>query len=206
MLDNKNEATIDGDGNIVVQNVTGSTITINPNNSEELKEFLIDFSKKISELPLEVTKLIEEKSKGMDKEFEKGANLYLTILGEFSSYQGVGVSFGTTITNLTREIRYFNQPYFKVFPKFKLGKGIEHDTFFMKQRDHSPTQYPYRLEFGQTVDSAYPIIQGGYEMFLENVSEEAYIQAFVTTTVGEIYSSRKYMISKLISEYQSIIK
>lgn len=205
MLDNKNDATIDGDGNIVIQNVSGSTITINPNNSDELQSFLIDFSKKLSELPLEITKIIEEKSKGMDKEFEKGANLYLTILGEFSDMKGVGVSFGTTITNLTREIRYFNQPYFKVFPKFKLDKGIEHDTFFMKQRDHSQVQYPYRLEFGQTVDSGYPIIQGGYEMFLENMSDEAYIQAFVTTTVGEIYSSRKYMIIKLISEYQSII-
>lgn len=201
----KNEATIDGNGNIVLQNISGSTITINPNNSEELQNFLIDFSKQLSQLPLEVTKIIEEKSKGMDKEFEKGANLYLTILGEFSGMRATGVSFGTTITNLTREIRYFNQPYFKVFPKFKLGEGIVHDTFFMRQ-SHSPTQYPYRLEFGQTVDSRFPIIKGGYEMFLENVSEEAYIQAFVTTTVGEIYSSRKYMITKLISEYQSIIK
>ena len=206
MLNKNNNSKIDGDGNIVVQNVTGSAITINPNNSDELKNFLIDFNKKLADLPLDVTNLIEEKSKKMDKEFEKGANLYLTVLGEFNGLEGVRVSFGTTITNLTREIRYFNQPYFKVFPKFEIEEGIKHDTFLMKQRENSQVKYPYRLEFGQTVDSAYPIVPGGYQMFLENESEEAYIQAFVTTTIGEIYSSRKYMISKLISEYQSIIK
>lgn len=205
MFGKKTEASIDGDGNVVIQDVTGSTITIHPDNSEEVRKFLVDFSQKISELPLEVVALLEEKSQTMANEIEEGANLYLTVLAEVGGIAVNGVSWGTTITNLTREIRYFNQPYFKVFPKFQLGEGIEHDTFFMIQRQGANVQYPYRLEFGQTVDSNFPVNANAFRMYQQINQEDAFIQAFVTTTIGEIYSSRKYPISKFVADYQEIL-
>lgn len=202
MFGKKTEAKIDGDGNVVIQDVTGSTIIIHPDNSDEVRKFLVDFSQKISELPLEVVALLEEKSQNMKNEIEKGANLYLTVSLEVVGTGVAGVLWGTTITNLTREIRYFNQPYFKVFPKFQIREGVEHDTFFMMQRQGMNVQYPYRLEFGQTIDSHFPVNSNAFQMYQQIYQEGAFIQAFVTTTIGEIYSSRKYPISKFVEDYQ----
>ena len=75
MFGKKTEAQIDGNGNVVIQNVTGSTITVHPNNVEEVRHFLVDFSQKLSELPLDVVSLLEQKSKEMAIEIEIGANL-----------------------------------------------------------------------------------------------------------------------------------
>jgi hypothetical protein len=205
MFGNKTEAQIDGEGNVVIQNVSGSTITINPDNLEEVRNFLIDFSQKISELPLEVVALLEEKSQQMDNEIEKGANLYLTVIAEIAQIGGNGVSWGTTITNLTREIRYFNQPYFKVSPKFQLEEGLEHDTFMMMQREGTQVEFPYRLEFGQIVNCYFPVNGNAFQMYQQINQEDAFIQAFVTTTIGEIYSSRQYPISKFIADYQGVL-
>ncbi len=203
MSDQSSKSSIDGNGNIVIQNVSGTTITINPGNPEELRQFLIDFSQRLSELPIEVVSLLEQKSKEMNSEIIKGANLYLTVLAEVSGHGVTGVSWGTTITNLTREIRYFNQPYFKVSPSFRLGEGMEHDTFMMMQRQGTIVRFPYRLEFGQIVDCAFPVIPNAFRLYEEINIEGAFIQAFVSTTIGEIYSSRQYPISKFVGDYRT---
>lgn len=206
MFGKKTDAHIDGEGNIVIQDVSNSTITINPDNSEEIKKFLIEFSQRIAELPLEIISILEEKSKEIERDASEGANLHLAVMLEAQEGIGVrGLSFGVTITNLNKEIRYFNQPYFKVSPMFQLEEGLEHDTFLMMQRQGLEVTYPCRLEYGQPIQSLFPVNANAFQVFEQNNSEEAFIQAFVTTTLGELYSSNKYLISKFVEDNQSIM-
>ena len=150
--------------------------------------------------------ILKEKSQKMTNDIKQGANLYLTVFSAISDVTKNSVLWGTTITNLTREIRYFNQPYFKVYPKFQLDEGIEHDTFFMMQDETSNVRFPYRLEFGQTISCKFPVKSQSYKLYEKiNQEEGSFIQAFVTTTLGEIYNSRKYPISKFIQIYQNTL-
>src|SRR5690606_20547891 len=102
------------------------------------------------------------------------------------------MKFGLTITNLTKEHRYFNQPFFKVTPKFEIKEGLEHDTFVMIPENNN--EFPVRLEYGQPAYYDYEIKDGAYEMYkkLLEKDEDASIQAFSNTTVGELYESNKF--------------
>lgn len=200
-----NKATIDGQGNIVIQDVEGSTIIINPNNSQELRKLIMDFGSKLSELPAHILKMIEEKQ-DIDSEIKNGANLHLTVLAELHEYGGGNrLKFGLTITNLTKENRFFNQPFFKVHPMFELKKGVEHDTFVMfpEQGD----VFAKKLEYGEPFSVTYEIKSGAYQMFegsMKKDKEGSYIQAFTSTTVGELYESNRFTIKTLFENLKLI--
>lgn len=188
---------IDGSGNIIVNNIDGSTITINPDNSEEVRRLLIEFGGELKRLPLDVIELLEENQNNNKMEID--ANVYLTTLAELGSYHR-NLKLGLTITNLTKEHRYFNQPTFKVSPKFEVSKGIYHDTFSMIHQES--INLPKRLEYGEPFSLSFEMTESFIEMCkvsLEN-DPEAYIQAFVSTTVGELYESRKFKFNKLFEQ------
>jgi|ERR1035437_1089463 hypothetical protein len=192
-----NTAHIDGNGNIVVQGVDGATITINPDNSTALRQLIMDFGAKLTDLPTEILTMIE-KRQDLNSEIKTGANLYLTVLAELYELPGCRkLEFGLTVTNLTKENRYFNQPFFKVYPKFKIREGVEHDTFVMLPKQ--PNSFPKKLEYGEPLSVSYEIKDGAYDMYqkLLDKNGEAYIQAFVNTTVGELYESNKFTMKKL---------
>ncbi|MFZ7133326.1 MAG: hypothetical protein ACOWWR_13320 [Eubacteriales bacterium] len=196
-----NTAKFDTDGNIVIQDITDSEITIDLGNSEEVMKFLSGLSDKLNELPtliLEAMSNVEIPEKNF-----KGLNVYLTTLATVMDNGVVtGLSFGVSITNLNKDIRYVNVPYFKVNPKFKLEEGLEHDTFQFVS--NSNAQFPIRLEFGQVTQLEYVINGHQEQLFRNNNSEGTTIQAFVSTTVGELYSSDKFSINKLVSTFDSI--
>lgn len=54
------KAEFDGDGNVVVQDISDSTITINLNNPDEVVDFLNRISEKINELPSEIAKALNK--------------------------------------------------------------------------------------------------------------------------------------------------
>ncbi len=195
----ENEAHIDGNGNIVIQNIDGSSIIINPDNTDEIKQLIIDLGNELSNLPQNILQMIKDKQ-DIDKPIEKGANVYLTILIQTTGYgNNYTFRFGVTITNLTNGIRYFGQPFFKVNPPFELKEGFRHDTFMMID-DFNDTNYPIRLEYGQPISASYPIKDKVIENYKQILSEDkdAYIQCFVNTTVGELYESNKLKVSKLL--------
>lgn len=193
---------IDGNGNIIIKDIDGSTIIINPDNSEEIKRLIINFGSQLNKLPIEVLNLIENKQK-MDETKNIGANLYLTTLAELGTYHR-GIKFGLTITNLTKEHRYFNQPNFKVFPKFEIGNGMEHDTFIMLHTED--IVLPKRLEYGEPFTLTFELKPGFIEMCKTAFDKDAdgYIQAFVSTTVGELHESEKYTFKKLMENIKWI--
>lgn len=193
-MDKENNFVIDGQGNIIINDVDGSTITINPDNSEEIRRILVEFGGELKKLPLDVIKILEENQK--NNKMEINANVYLTTLAELGSMHRK-LKFGLTITNLTKEHRYFNQPTFKVFPKFNLGNGLEHDTFALIHLEE--INLPKRLEYGEPFSLSFTISDGFIEMCKDTIkiNEEGYIQAFVSTTVGELYESKKFKFKKL---------
>jgi len=195
----ENKTHIDGNGNIVVQNVDGSTIIINPDNTDEIKTLIINLGDKLSNLPQNVLEMINEKQ-DLNKPIEKGANVYLTVLIRTTGYgNSYTFRFGVTITNLTNGVRYFNQPFFKVNPAFELHKGIRHDTFVMID-DTGESNFPVRLEYGQPISASYPIKEGiidNYKQILAE-DEDAFVQCFINSTVGELFESNKLKVSDLL--------
>ena len=188
-----NKSSIDGDGNIVIQDSNNSTITINANNPEEIRKFLIEFQNQIQDLPFEILELME--SKNTNKiEIDNDANIYLSFNLLTSGYGDMEYALGVTITNLTKEIRFFNSPFFKT------SETIENDldTFVMTDAIQG-ANFPKRLEYGEVVSESYRIKLGITEI-LDKVlakNEDAYVQAISSTTLGEVYKSNKYSLSKL---------
>lgn len=199
-----NKSHIDGNGNVVIQDSENSTITINLADTDEIRKFLIDFQTQLSQLPSYILKELQEHN-NLEKEIKIGANIYLTILAVTPEYGGnSSVLWGVTITNLTKEHRYFNQPYFKVSPAFDLGEGITHDTFLMFNKENVP--FPVRLEYGQVLNLTFEVNQNQFETFKKNITEESTMTAFCGTTVGELYTSDDYKLAKFQEEYEAIKK
>jgi hypothetical protein len=202
-----NKATIDGNGNIIIQGVEGATITINPNNTQEIRQLIMDFGSKLSDLPADILKMIEQKQ-DLNSEIKNGANLYLTVLTELYEFgTGNRLKFSLTITNLTKGNRYFNQPFFKVYPMFEVKTGIEHDTFVMFPEQGNV--FAKKLEYGEPFSVSYEIKEGAYKMYEQIMTKDkegAYIQAFSTTTVGELYESNKFSIKTLFENLKWIKK
>jgi len=196
----QNQAHVDGSGNIVIQGIDGATIIINPDNSDEIRKLIVDFGTKLGELPKDVLEIMEKKQ-DINAEIKPGANLYLSVVAEIHEYKEYRkLAFSLTITNLTKENRYFNQPFFKVNPKFTIF-GTKQDTFVMIP---NPNTFPKKLEYGEPLSVSYEIKDGAYKNYNEILVEdsEAYIQAFSNTTVGELYESNKFLISKLIKNLE----
>lgn len=200
-----NSASITGNGNIIIQDANGSTIIINPENPEELKKIITELGSKIADLPTEVLKIIEDKQ-DLSQTMTVGANIYLTIYQTFTTYNysAIDISFGITITNLSKEHRYFNFPFFKVTPKFDLPGGRQHDTFQMLS--DTPDAFPKRLEYGEPFSVKFSLQAQGDQMYRDLLAKDpnAIIQCFATTTVGEIYESNKIEIKKLVNSIDEV--
>lgn len=196
-----NNVHIDGNGNIVIQEADGAIITINPDNSAEVRQLIINLGNQISKLPQEVLEMINEKQ-DLDSPIKKGANVYLTVLVEAAPYRVRGFRFGITVTNLTEGYRYFNQPTFKVKPPFQIKEGFEHDSFVMITDQNDP--FPCRLEYGQPVSVSYPIKPGVIPMYEAILAKDkdAYLQCFISTTVGELFESEPYKVSRLLADLE----
>lgn len=188
-----NKSRIDGDGNIVIQDSNNSTITINANNPEEIRKFFIEFQNQLQDLPFEILELME--SKNTNKiEIDNDANIYLSFNLLTSGYGDMEYALGVKITNLTKEIRFFNSPFFKTSEIIE----NEMDTFVMTDAIQG-ARFPKRLEYGEVVSETYRIKLGITEI-LDKVlakDKDAYVQAISSTTLGEVYKSNKYSLAKL---------
>ena len=194
-----NKAEIDGNGNIVIQDSDNTEVTINVNDPKEIRQFFIDFQNKLSSLPNEILELMESKNPN-DAEVKEGANVYLGINLAFMEGGGIiGISFGVTITNLTKENRFFNSPFFKFSIPFKGNV----DTFMLLDKRYN-IQFPKKLEYGEVVTEDYPLRPNSREIFDEIIAKDpnATLKAVVNTTVGEVYTSNEYRVDKLLENYK----
>jgi len=194
------EAKIDGNGNIVIQRVEGSTITINPSIPDEVRKALIDHQSLIAELPNKILQIL------MDNNAKEppviGANIYLGLNLMAGTYGIAGISISVQITNLTKEIRFYNRPFFKV--STPIEKNL--NTFVMTNVVGGPIEFPRRMEYGEVLSENYQLVQGNIEMFqvLLSKDSEATLTAYVTTTLGELYKSEPYYIKDIVKQRQYV--
>lgn len=200
MLNNKREATLDGNGNIVIQNSDNSSITVNLADSAGVRKLLVDLQHEISTLPLTI---IQELMKHNNSEkVPAGANVYLSLnimfetIGNRPTGNIAGVSFGVSVTNTTKEQRYFYEPSFKV--SIPLENGL--DTFLMTDKHPHNPQFPKRLEYGEPFTAYYNIADLGLFKKLVAKDENVTITAVVNTTLGEVFVSNPYKLKDLIKD------
>lgn len=187
---------IDGNGNIVIQKVEGSTISINPSFPEEVRKALIDHQSLISELPEKILRILIDNNASEPPLI--GGNIYLGLSFLVSGYGVAGVSMSVQITSLTKEIRFFNKPFFKVSSPFE----EDADTFMMTNVCGEAIHFPRRMEYGEVVSERYLLVPANIEMFEEIMAREpsATLTAYVSTTVGEVYKSEPYLIKDIIKQ------
>jgi hypothetical protein len=193
-----NKANIDGNGNVVIQDADNSEITINTNNPEEIRKFFIDFQDKLNNLPKKILEIMESKNSN-DVVLETGANVYLSLNFLMSGAGINGITFGVTITNLTKENRFFNTPFFKLSTPFEgdIDTFSIPDTIFKEK-------FPRKLEYGEVVSESYPIKPESKDIYEKVIAQDpdATLQVIVNTTIGEIYKSNEYKISKLLENFK----
>lgn len=193
-----NKAEIDGNGNVVIQDSDNSEITINMNNPEEIRKFFIDFQQQLNSIPKTIIELMESKNTNEIK-IDSGANVYLSL--NFLMSPGIvsGISFGVTITNLTKENRFFNAPFFKLSIPFEGNL----DTFAMTDTINK-ISFPKKLEYGEVVSEAYLIRLNSKQIYdkVIAIDKDATIQVITSTTIGEIYKSNEYKVSQLLENFR----
>lgn len=200
MLDRKIEANIDGNGNVVIQNSDSSTITVNVGNPEEVNKALLNLQDCLEKIPLKVIeKLMENKTAEVPC---TGANIYLSVNFMFETMCGSptgrisGISFGVTVTNTTKENRFFQEPSFKV------STPIEGhlDTFMMTEAIGQKPTFPKKLEYGEPFTVYYNIPNMRLFRQLIEKDENVTIKSFTNTTLGEVYFSNEYKLKDLLKD------
>lgn len=112
-----------------------------------------------------------------------------------------GIAIDVQITNINKEVRYFNQPTFNVSVPIE-GKS---DSFSMLN-SVVPVHFPVKLTFGQQVSVSYKLVPGNIEMFARMVDNDpdASIKAIVTTSLGERIESEDYKLSEIVKNREYV--
>lgn len=121
--------------------------------------------------------------------------IYLATNVLISEFKGViGASLVVSITNINKENRYFNEPYFKLSEPFDKGA----DTFYLLDKLR-PATFPAKLEYGEVVTVDYKLDPNSLEYIWKKLPANATVQAIVTTTVGEKFKSNLVKVESVIS-------
>lgn len=193
-------AKIEGNGNIVIQKVDGSTITINPLIPEEVRMAFIEHQQLIADLPHNIISLLMEKNTAEPPVI--GAKVYLGLDFLFTDMGVAGVSLTVQVTNLTKEIRFFNSPF------FKLSVPIEGtaDTFIMTNVIGESVKFPRKMEYGEVISQTYMINSANISMFKALLERrlDVVLTVYVSTTLGEMYESNKYPVSEIVKQERHV--
>lgn len=205
MLDKEEiiSAQITGDGNIVIQNSDNTTITIDTKNIVELRKQISNLQEQLNKINPEILQVMQQKinDAGIDNLPVVDANIYFGI-GIFMDGISRRMGFSITITNLTKEHRYFSQPSFNLSHRYKGANSFILTTSIGKE-----FEFPVRLEYGQPVTVHYTIGEAQVSFLREMLSqnEDASIAVVSSTTVGEIYRSNEHTIKHILSSYAQIV-
>lgn len=187
---------MDGNGNIVIQKAVGSTITINPAVPEDVRKALIEHQALISQLPDKIVQMLMENNAEEPPVIRAIVYLGLSLLA--SDYGVAGISMSVQITNLTREIRFYNKPFFKVSTPFDKGA----DTFMMTNVVGNAVHFPRKMEYGEVISENYQLVQSNIQMFQELLAKDpdVTLTAYVGTTLGEVYKSEPYIVRDIVKQ------
>lgn len=205
MLDRKEvvSAQVTGDGNIVIQNSDNTAITIDTKDIVELRKQISNIQEQLNTLNPEILLVMQEivKDAGTSNLPDVDANIYFSI-DLITNGMSRGMGFSITITNLTKEHRYFTQPSFNLNHPYKGA-----DSFVLTTPLGDTSSFPVRLEYGQPITVRFIIGQGQLSFFSEvlNQDENAAIAVVSNTTVGEIYRSNEHTLKHILESYARIM-
>jgi hypothetical protein len=208
MLSKDIKTRIEGNGNILIEGISNSTITINPENGDEIREFLLKFQEDLSQLPTEILNILKTDEEDIKLDV-KGVKMFLGLSYLVSNFNMAqrDVAYSLTITNFERTTRFFKRPYFKTSKAIKISDDIgPQDTFYLIPSDFSSVKYPKRLEFGEQLTDSFQFMRAQLQLFEQIGDDEQYIQAFILTTFGELFSSNKYYIKELTEKYTQFMQ
>lgn len=206
MLDRKEvvSAQVTGDGNIVIQNSDNTAITIDTKDIVELRKQISNIQEQLNTLNPEILLVMQEivKDAGTSNLPDVDANIYFSI-DLITNGMSRGMGFSITITNLTKEHRYFTRPSFNLNHPYKGA-----DSFVLTTPLGDTPSFPVRLEYGQPITVRFIIGQGQLSFFSEvlNQDENAAIAVVSNTTVGEIYRSNEHTLKHILDSYAKIMR
>ncbi len=129
------------------------------------------------------------------KNEDKGKSVYLSTYIQISDIYGItGINIGVIVTNTINEHRYFNAPYFKI-SKPLVGNA---DTFQLTET-LEPIAFPKRMEYGEQYHVFYNLKKSFLDELEKLTGQEVTLTAYVTTTVGEKFSSNEMKIDDLFN-------
>lgn len=128
----------------------------------------------------------------------ESAYLGINIVGNtISGINGVGL--GVTFTNLNKEHRYINEPFFQLSANLK---EIGTDTFYLIDKLQQ-VEFPHKLEYGQAFSVTYMLKSGSIELW-KKLPPETTLRAILTSSIGEKYKSNEESIGKIIQIYSEM--
>lgn len=163
-------------------------IDLRKNTPEELANKILKKLEKEASIPLP------------EKEQVTNGNIYASVY--VITYDEVNiheVSIAVTITNVMKEHRYFNEPYFQL-SEVIMGNAA---SFYLMDKIE-PVSLPIKLEYGEVAKVSYRLKYESKDGMWEKLSNEAFFQAIVTTTVGERYKSNKVKASMVLDSFNMI--
>jgi hypothetical protein len=134
-----------------------------------------------------------------EQDSKKSKSLYLGINLITNDYKYKKVGLGVTFTNLNREHRYVNAPYFKLSNKME---EVGSDTFYLVDK-FPEIEFPNKLEYGQSFSITYLLKSGSIGMW-KKLPLGTTIQTILTTSVGEKFKSNEEDIEKIIKIYEEM--
>ena len=104
----------------------------------------------------------------------------------------MGINIGVVTTNVVKDFRYYNSPYFKI------SEPIEgtSDTFHLLGLIES-IDFPVKLEYGQVLKLPYNLSKGFLDRMDVYRKKGVTLTAYVQTTVGEKFKSNELDIDQL---------
>jgi hypothetical protein len=150
----------------------------------------------IKKLEKEPSTPLPEKEQKDDK--NESTYLGINVIGNtHSAFRAVGL--GVTFTNLNKEHRYMNEPFFKLSIKMD---EVGTDTFYLIEKLQN-VNFPHKLEYGQVFSVTYLLQAGSIEMW-KKLPPETTLQAIVTSSIGEKFKSNEASIGKIIQIYSEM--
>ena len=112
-----------------------------------------------------------------------------------------GICIELQITNMMKEVRYFNCPIFQTSLPI-----VEDKDSFQLLGAVFPVNFPAKLEFGQQLSVTYKLIPSNIAMFASLLSKDPHctIKAIVTTTLGERCESIPFEISEIVENSKNV--
>lgn len=118
-----------------------------------------------------------------EQEHQQLDNIYLGANVVMQGQRITNAVLRVSMTNIIKEFRYFNQPYFQLSHAFE----DKSDSFVLLDMV-VPVSFPVRLEYGQVADVSY-LLNPDSKQVWEELPDDTEIRAVVSTTLGEKYES-----------------